>query len=255
MNWITIAVLAILVMFGFYGWYKGILRIVLSLAATIITILVTIFASPLIARGIKDNTDLYQKLENVVYKTISKNDNFSDAIDETLPEEKQAEYIDSKGEISTYIENIVNVLNLPQSMSKQVEENVPQETINQFIENGSTTARDMVTHIMADRLTSVIFNTVIYFIIFMVVMAVLRIVMKVTGVIGHLPVIHELNKFGGLVFGLAEGLIVVWLLFMILTLCSSNQWASQALTDIKNNAILEFIYNNNFILKSTFRNI
>lgn len=255
MNWITIAVIGIMIIFAFYGWYKGILRIILSLAATIVTILVTIFVAPAAGKLVKDNTDIYDKFEKTIEKTIEKNGAYDKAVAEVVPEEQQTEYLDANREISTYVSNVVALLNLPASMEKEVDATVSEDSVNQLIENETSTVKSAITHIIADRLATVIFNSIIYMIIFMIIFAIFRILISVTGVIGKLPIIHEANKIGGLVFGLVEGLLVVWALFMVITLFSSNEWASDALADINNNKILEFIYNNNLILKSTFRNV
>ena len=62
-----------------------------------------------------------------------------------------------------------------------------------------------------------------------------------TKVIEKIPVLKDVNKLMGLLLGVAEGLIVVWLFFALVTACSRFDWAASALADIGGNGFLSLI--------------
>lgn len=43
------------------------------------------------------------------------------------------------------------------------------------------------------------------------------------GIVSHLPILHGLNKTAGLVLGFAEGVVLVWIFFLVITVCASTQ--------------------------------
>lgn len=256
MNWILICVLAILAICGYAGWKKGIIRIVLSLAVMVVTIVVTIFAAPLLGKGIKENTTLYDGLYKSVEQAVISSDLFGGAeekvqteLDDTLLEEAD------DSQVKQYVRQVVAALHLPDSIAGQVEEVVDADDVAQIQEQGNTAVKAVVSKAIAERMTQIIFNAIIHVIVFVVLFVVLRLVVSVTGMISMLPVIHEANKVLGLAAGLIEGLFFVWIFFALITAFGSQEWAAQALTDIGSSKLLSFLYDNNFILKSVFRSL
>jgi uncharacterized membrane protein required for colicin V production len=254
MSWILIVVIAIFAVCGYVGWRKGIIKILVTLLSLIVTIVATLFLTPLIGKAIKNNTNLYSKLQDSVYVAMAKSDKVENAISDT-GEQPDASFDKNAGTLSTYVNKVVGVLNLPDSMSNEVNTAVSEDSITEVVNQGSATVKEAVTHVVANRLADIIFSVVLYISIFILIYIVLAVVMIATGFIANLPVIHQANKTVGLLFGLAEGLLIVWLLFLILTASSNTEFAANALSDISHNKFLEFIYDNNIILKSTFRSL
>lgn len=255
MSWILIAVIAIFIICGYIGWRKGIIRIAVSVAAMVITIIAAVFAAPLLGNFVKKNTTLYDKLNESVYTALSKSDMFNNTVNKSISDNQNIAHNENEGTVVAYVTSVVNMLNIPDSITQQMNSVVSDDYINGLIKNENVTIKEVVTQVVANRLTDIIFHALMYAIVFAVVFAILRIVMVAFGLISKLPVIHQASSVGGLAFGLIEGLIFVWLLFMVLTMLESTDWASKALSDISSNSFLEFIYNHNLILKSTFRSL
>ena len=93
-------------------------------------------------------------------------------------------------------------------------------------------------------------HAIVYITVFVVVFVILKIVLLATNIIASLPIIRQANKAVGLVFGILEGLVVVWLVFAIITACSNFSWAADALALIGDNGFLRFLYENNFITRT-----
>lgn len=60
---------------------------------------------------------------------------------------------------------------------------------------------------------------------------------------------------GGLIVGLIEGIVVVWIFFTVVTAISGTQTASNILVQIHGNVILESLYNCNPITRLLFSTI
>ncbi len=261
MNWILIVVLAILAGCGYAGWKKGVIRIVLSLTMMIVTILATVFAAPVVGKIVKEKTTLYDSLYQSVSQAVESGPLLGNAeqkvktqLDENEQLSDELENVEDS-DVQKYADRIISVLNLPESIASQVETVINTDYVEQIRNEGGAAVRSVIVTAVAQRMTDIIFNTVIHIIVFAVVFAVLRLVVSVTGIISMLPVIHQANKVLGLAVGLLEGILFVWVFFVLLTAFGSQSWAAQALADIGNSRFLSFLYDNNYILKSVFRSL
>ena len=262
MNWVLLLVIAIIAVFGYTGWKRGVVSTVVSLAVMIVTILVTTFLAPIAVNSIKKNTTLFDTFQESVYKTISKNEKINSAVDSTveetaqeLPEEvlsgDDTVYSAYDDTLSGYIGDIVEKLGLPDNLSSQVENIVPDNMDGLFTDS-VTGVKNAVVKVMSYQIASILFNIIAYAVIFLVVYIAMRIVASVAGIVTMLPGIKQVNKLAGLGLGLVEGLIIVWIFFAAVTIMAAQPWAAAILKDIGSSSILEFLYDNDFILKSVF---
>ncbi len=70
MNWLLIVVLILFFVFVILGWRKGFLRLLFSLASWIIMIALISYISPYITSFLKNNTGIYEWIENRCAETI-----------------------------------------------------------------------------------------------------------------------------------------------------------------------------------------
>ena len=246
MNIMLIVVIMILALFGFVGWHKGLIKIVMSLAAMLVTIIACVFLTPMISNFVRNHTQVYDKLNKSIFELIIDSDSFKDVIDNTIAQEESLnandidltkinEYGDT---VSKYMELIVDKMQFPDSMLQ--------------IANMDSIS-DILAAIISARLASLALNAIIYVIVFVIVFLTVRVLFIVTKVIEKIPVLKDVNKLMGLLLGVAEGLIVVWLLFALVTACSRFDWAASALADIGGNGFLSFIYDHNLIMGTLFK--
>jgi len=249
----------IIALFGLVGWYKGLIKIVMSLAAMLVTIVVCVFLTPAISNYAKNHTQIYEKLNRSIYELIIDNDTFNQIIDENINQEEslQADDIDFSrideynDTILNYLKLIVDKMQFPESIAQRAEQIIIPEGMLQIVDTKSI--NDIMAAIISARLASLALNAIVYVAAFIFVFLVLRILLMVTGIIEKLPVIKDVNKFLGLLLGVVEGLIVVWLLFAFITACSRFSWASEALVEIGKSGLLSFMYNHNLIMNTLFR--
>ena len=69
------------------------------------------------------------------------------------------------------------------------------------------------------------------------------------GLASRLPVLHGLNKTAGLVFGLAEGVVLVWIFFFVITVFSTTEWGGRLLTMVSDSGLLSWLYQKNLLFE------
>lgn len=269
MSWVLIAVIALLAIFGIVGYVKGLIKIVVSIATLIITILIASILSPILVNVLRDNTTLYAGLEKAVYNTIMSQNTGSvdggaagvesDVDLEALSNASDVDMSQYATEISRYISDVSKDLNLPSvisdSMSNLTVDSAKQnavDSINDIMKYSDGSIQSIGASIVATRLTAVIFKAIVYIIVFIVVFIILKIATLALDIISRLPVIKQANKAGGLAIGLVEGLIAVWILFVVITASGSMEWAAAALADIGSNPVLAFLYDINPVIRILF---
>ncbi len=140
-------------------------------------------------------------------------------------------------------------MKLPQSLSDNITESAAMKILDSAGTSAEVTIKEMAAQIFAAQLSAIIINAICYCIVFVILYIILKVFMGVTGVISRLPVIHQADKLCGTIAGIVEGLIIVWVVFAIVTAFGNNVWASDILAQIHSSSFLEFIYDNNIIMK------
>ena len=72
-NWLTIAVIIILLLELLIGWKKGLIRMVFSFAISIVTFVIILVTGPYVEQYIKENTSIYEKMEASISVFVQEN--------------------------------------------------------------------------------------------------------------------------------------------------------------------------------------
>lgn len=91
--------------------------------------------------------------------------------------------------------------------------------------------------------------TVILLIIVGMIYSVVRFVLKPAKFIAKLPLFHFLDQILGLVIGVGEGILIVWLLYVLNESGTLGQFGDMIRTDTARSEILTFIYEYNYLIK------
>jgi len=255
---LLIGVLLILVIFALWGWQRGIVRLLLSVASIIVTIIAGLIIAPIVVTGVKNGTQIDEKMANSVYEALKDNQEvdkvFGEKFNVTIPynEEQVNKYKDT---IQETIAEVGEKLNLPNSLVETVSEADETQIAEEQTEAAEVTLKELVLKVFANRIANVALTAIIYVLVMLAVFIVLNVIIISTGLITKLPIIKQANKLGGLVIGLVEGVMVVWLFFTVLTAISNTEFAGTCLAQIKANAFLSFMYDNNLITNILFNTI
>ena len=93
-----------------------------------------------------------------------------------------------------------------------------------------------------------VINIIAFVLTFIVVTVILRAIVFALDVVSELPVIGFFNHLGGGVLGIGIALIIVWILFMVVTLMYTTDIGKEIYKMIQDNSILKLIYDINPIM-------
>lgn len=229
MEYIILITLVLLVasMF-FYGYNRGLTRMILSVCMSVAAFVLSFLLAAPIELFLKNNTPVYdnvnKKMEKYVDKYISEEIN-----DATEDVQKKS----------------IKKLNVPSSLKKTIEKGNTKEIRDKI---GAETFTEYVAKMLTDKLISCL----TFIIVFVILNIGLRVVAGMINFVSYLPLIRDVNRWLGGLLGLAEGIILVWLLCVLVTACASTKMGQEILNAISSNQVLNFIYNNNLITKFLF---
>ena len=220
MNWLAILVLLFLAVYVIRGYCNGFIKTVFSICAVFIALVVASLGSSTLGGVLQDNETIYKAVNNKVVDTLK---------------------IETDAKSTSEQTQYINSLPVPKRMKEALEEN-----------NNKKVYELMDTSKFGDYvsgyITSMILNAISFVIIFMVVFILVRVLANVLDIVSRLPVIHTLNKVGGIALGLLHGFIVLWILCVVLTTASGTGVGQMCFKAINESAFLSIIYNNNLLL-------
>ena len=222
---VLICVIFILVVCAINGYKQGAIKIALTLVASIVSIVLAISLAQPFSDFIKENTELYNTVEKSMH---------------TFVQDYMNEELDKKADELTG--DMLKDLPLPKEISDVLLKNNNKEAVAQM---GAVSIADYISK----ELANMIVNTISFIILYVLISIAIRIIISVADVIAKLPLVKEVNKLAGVAVGLAEGLIVVWIFFIVVTALTSTEFGQIVMEQVKNNHILSFIYDNNLLLK------
>ena len=210
---VDLIVIAVILIFMFIGYKKGLTGSLIKLLSFAIAVVVAlVFYKPLANTIIKD-TVIDDNIKTAIVETLNKNS----ATDETTEEKKES---------TNFIQNI------EESIAKQA-----NEAKNEIIEQTANQATQTVVYAG---------SLLVLFIGARLALGIISIFVKQ---ITKLPVIKQVDKAGGIIYGVAEGLLIVYVVFAVISLVSV-MWTNNAAIDaISKSFVGSMLYNNNLILK------
>lgn len=176
---IDIGIILIMIVSIFIGYKKGLIKVAISFIAIIVSLVVAIIVYKPLARQISNNTQIDEKIENIIYEKIKDTDF------ENLTEKERKE-----NQVFAFTEKYIN------------------EAINQSKEN--------VGQYVAESLSESILE-ILTFIMLLIILRILLLLLNImAGMIGEIPIIKQFNKSGGIIYGIIEGFLLINVIFAVL---------------------------------------
>lgn len=221
-NWLLLIVVAFLIFMAIIGLKKGFIKMIFSLVSLIATIILTIVLGPHVATYLKDNTSIY---ETVQQKTCLFIENALIKMEEEAGESKQIED-----------------LPLPDIIKDWLVENNNEETYELF-------GAESLGEYISEYVSNVAVNAIAFVVTFIVILIVIKLVIYFLDLVSKLPFLNGVNKMLGVALGLIEGLVILWVLCLVVTAAAGSEWGQSLLGMINSNEFLSFIYNNNYLMR------
>ena len=219
----------------FVGYKKGLVKITASLLTTVIIIILVSLLTPYVSKWIRKTTSLEKNMQEKVVSML-------------VPEE-EAE-LDEKIEENQLSRNeqiaILEKAPLPQMFRQMLVENNNNE-VYQLL--GVQTFAEYVGSYLAKLVADII----AFLIVFVVVTVVVRIAMKMLGILNKLPVIGGVHRLAGALVGVGIGIVIVWILFIVVTLLYDTTFGKMCFETIESTPILRKLYDSNILMNSVIK--
>lgn len=271
MNLLTIIVLLVLLFFILNGFRRGFIKTFVSMVSLIVSIVLVSIATPYVTEFLKTQTPLYSMIEEKCQSAFGVTDKQNKVNKDAQSGDNQKSDIPNSGGLNSENQNpnssdgenqgqngsgqnSGNVLSLL-DQAKLIEELQLPEVIRNMLEsNNNKTGYEQLAvqsfeEYIPSYMATLILNIISFVATFLLVVSFLWITVMTLDVIANLPIIHGINQVLGLVLGLVQGLVFVWIAFLIITVLSSIDLGRDLMLMIHNSKILSFIYDNNIFLK------
>lgn len=253
MNLLTIIVIIIFAIFLLRGYRKGFIKSLASMASIIVSLVLVHFATPYVTDFLKTQTPVYDYILKKCQNTFDMTDS-TDTNDASARSEKDADGQAAQqggapsptgtasGNIGTALqEQVIENLPIPAALKTLLKEN---NTPQRYTELAVKTFSEYVPGYMANLILSILSFVATW----LLVISFMWLAVMMLDVISGLPVIHGINQILGLVLGFAQGLVVVWIGFLIITVFSNTDAGRQLMAMIAESPVLETLYDSNILL-------
>ncbi len=238
-NGLFIVVIVIFVAFMVLGYMRGVLGIIFGVASWVFLFFFVNWAGPQVFDNLKD-TQVEKDIATYVYEYLD------EKTDDTVTDLN----IDLNAGIDTLSDELFDKygIMIPKELLSSSKDAVEESDVAEVVKEGAEDARAslllsltvIVTGAILNGL-SIVISVVIGFVICFVVSLLIRIIRKA-------PMLGEANRAIGVVFGVFEGLLVVWVLMYIVSISAATDFGQQMMQQIDNNMILKFLYDYNQIV-------
>lgn len=221
---VDIIILAIMGICIFIGYQKGLLGVAVNILGFFIALIIALVLYTPISNFIINNTEIKPTLQNAISDTVA-----SYIIKED--ESKQTEKIEDNS-------------------SK-----VMSDYINEFVEeqrqNMENTEREIINNVSGTVAINII-RVAVGILVFIIAKIALLFVKVLADIITKIPVIGDIDKVGGVVYGALQGLIIIFIVLAIISLFAPAAADSAIIEAINTSYVGKILYNNNIILKIIF---
>lgn len=224
-NWLFIVVLVLLIIGIVRGFRQGFLRLVFSLVAGILLIVVVAVATPHIGNFIADQTQLDEKLTA----------RFSAQI-EAQAEEVIAEGLEGESEGLGALGLVLPVILGDENSGSgegAVAALMDESGIGEALGNG---------------LAMLVIKGIAFLVVLIIGIIVLSCIGRLLKKVNNIPVLGKINRGLGVAAGLFESLLIVWVFFAVAAFLNAGGLAPGLSEMIENNILLSFLYKNNLVL-------
>ncbi len=221
-NLVLIVVLGFLLGCVIVGLFKGMVKSAFATFSMIIAIVAAAQLSPYVGKLLQ-KTPVYTSISTTIEEQLIKKEN------------------EQATKVTEQIEAI-NGLGLPSSLTDALLENNNQQIYTAL-------GVDDLNQYMSGYLACLILQAAAWVVVFIAACIILKLIEATLDLISKIPVLNMLNRTGGLVFGLANGVMKLWIACLIVTMFASTAFGEYIFTQINNNTFLSFIYNHNYFME------
>mgnify|MGYP001623040751 CR=1 FL=1 len=128
------------------------------------------------------------------------------------------------------------------------------DSINQNAENAEyliDQAKNNLLPEAAHNLANNIVTGIVALVLFVAIQIILRLIKALANLIAKLPILSQINKAGGVVYGLLRGVLIIYVVMLLISISAEIDPENAAFTAIEDSYVGNFMYENN-LLKNMF---
>lgn len=214
---IDLIILGLILLCVFFGYKKGLTKCVIKILSFVVAIIIAVVLFKPISNFVINNTEIDDNIKNSIVQIVE------DDVSETGKVKEDA--------------------GLPKSIVNH---------INESIETSVNETKQTVVNTVAEQISKTAVNVGVAIILFIVARIALIFVSALSSIITDLPIIKQFDKAGGIVYGLVEALIIIFIAFAIISFISPMIEGSGLIAAINKSIIGSVFYNNNLLMNIIF---
>lgn len=223
-TWLGLAVLVLLAFSMADGYRRGFVKEVVSVLLVLLSVVVVWMINPYVNTFIRENTSVYEKIQNVSESFVESLANGND----TMDEEQQDELISGMG--------------LPGLLQNGITENNTAAVYQQLAVN---TFGGYVSRYLAN----IAVNCLSFLISYILASVLIRVFAYSLDILARLPVVRGINKLAGALIGGGKCIIFVWVAMLVLTILCNTEIGQKGLGLIRGDTVLNFLYDKNIFIR------
>lgn len=203
------------------GHKRGLIGVAFKILSFLAALVIAFVLYKPVAGFIIDNTTFDEQIENAIIDSAKKEENLQEG------------------------ESTVN-------QEESTTSKVITDYINEQVENISQQAKEDIANSVARDIAVNVINGISLISLFIVAKIVLLFAKALSDLIAKLPLIKQFNKIGGTLYGILEGLLIIYLVLSIISFIAPMIETSGIPQAINQSIVGSYLYNNNLLLKIIF---
>ena len=220
---IDLVIIGIILLGIILGYHKGLAGSLIKIISLIIALIISLILFKPLSILIIENSELDENLQSSIYNLIMHNKNM-DEVDKKL-----------------FSPDDMN--NLPDIVKNYIAEN---------IQNAKNETQEVIATTISRNIAISIINLGVLIALFIISRIILLLIKGITNLITKIPVIKQFDKLGGIIYGVFEALIFIYIIFLIILLFNNFISGSEVIKSIQQSFLGNIMYNNNLLLKIFF---
>ncbi len=225
MNGLEIATIIIVGICLWLGYRQGLFRTLLLTIAMALAIGLSSYACPYVSNALQKYTAIDDKIEAYIIGQWS--------LDITKQDTTKTEQM-----------QIIDELPFPERIKTAIISNNDNDANGIY---GGLQVGNFQEY-LAKYLTCMMMNALSFLVIQVVITVGLVVLLCVTKVLTEIPILHGIDKAGGICLGAAVALIVIWTGFLFISILGNTQAGIWAFSKINESPVLDLLFSHNLLL-------
>lgn len=247
------------------GYIRGLLKIGVSLLSTVLTMVLVVFLSPYVGDALIKYTPIDEIIEekclegfasNVSGNLLEGKDLSQTPLADLSPEKLQGldgKNLNDRGVSASAFLQAIGEIPLDQQIQQVTDSMLPDSVKEALLENNNNIIYEELGvanfwEYVGAYVARMLIHVASFLVTFLFAIIIVRALTVAVDLIGELPILGTINHWGGAAVGLVTAVIIIWILFLLVTVTYNMAFSAACIDQIEGNALLKFLYDTNPLL-------